>query len=188
MNTVFTLMDVYSFKQLGAANAPYALSPIPGPKTKNPKPWITKLFGVRVVPDLGILTTSIGASADQPIIQRSWGLLGGNSFYGPNFRWGEYSKARNYLTAVLMHYGLFAGMLFLAVPIFRKFARRFVYQPGDGPTKEEYKNDRFEYRGIATPDVQTANPPRAFCRAYFNGSLYACKSSRSRSRLLLTLE
>lgn len=168
-------MDVYSFKQLGAANAPYALSPIPGPKAKDTKSWITKLFGVRVVPDLGILTTSIAASADQPIIQRSWGLLGGNNFYGPNFRWAEYSKARNYLTAVLMHFGLLAGMMFLSVPIFRKFARRFVYQPGDGPTKEEYKNDRFEYRGIATPDIQTPNPARAYCRVYFDGSLYACK-------------
>ncbi|KAG0647549.1 trans-acting enoyl reductase [Hyphodiscus hymeniophilus] len=173
LNTVLTLLDVYSFKQLGAANAPYALSPIPGPKTKSPKSLVTKLFGVRVVPDLGILTTSIGASADQPIIQRSWGLLGGNSFYGPNFQFAEYSKARNYLIAVMMHFGLMAGALLLAIPIFRQLARRFVYQPGDGPTKEEYKNDRFEYRGIASPDVQTANPPRAYVRAYFDGSLYA---------------
>jgi hypothetical protein len=176
LNTVFTLLDVYSIKQLGAASAPYALSPIPGPKIKNTKSWITKLFGVRVVPDLGILTTSIGASADQPIVQRSWGLLGGNSFYGPNFRFGEYSKARNYLVAVMIHFGLAIGALCLAVPIFRKLARRFVYQPGDGPTKEESQKDRVEYRGIAKPDVETANPPRAFCRAYFSGSLYACKS------------
>lgn len=168
-------MDVYSFKQLGAANAPYALSPVPGPKIVSPKSWVSKLFGVRVVPDLGILTTSIGASADQSIIQRSWGLLGGNSFYGPNFQFSEYSKARNYFMAVVVHIGLVVGTLFLAVPFIRKVVRRFVYQPGDGPTKEESQKDRIEYRGIAKPDVQTANPPRAFCRAYFNGSLYACK-------------
>lgn len=179
MNTVLSLLDVYSFKQLGAANAPYALSPIPGPKIANSKPMITRLFGVCVVPDLGILTTSMGASADQAIVQRSWGLLGGNSFYGPNFRISEYSKARNYLMAVVVHFGLVMGTLFLAIPIFRKFARRFVYQPGDGPTKEESKKERIEYRGIATPDIQTANHPRAFCRAYFNGSLYGCEYLRS---------
>jgi hypothetical protein len=187
LNTIFTLLDVYSFKQLGAAGAPYALSPVPGPKTKNPKSWITKLFGVRVVPDLGILTTAFGGSVDKPIVQRSWGLLGGNDFYGPNFSFGEYSKARNHLTAVLMHFGLVAGAIFLTIPVFRKFARKFVYQPGDGPTKEEYKNDRFEYRGIAKPDVQIANPPKAFCRAYFNGSLYACKCSRSFGESMLIL-
>jgi hypothetical protein len=168
-------MDVYSLKQLGAANAPYALSPIPGPKTTSSTSWITKLFGVREDPDLGLLTTSIGASVDKPIIHRSWGQLGGTSFYGPNFSFEEYSKTRNYVTAVLVHYGLGAAMLFLAIPIFRRFAKRFVYQPGDGPTMESTKNDRFEYRGVAKPDVQAANPATAYCRAYFNGSLYACK-------------
>jgi hypothetical protein len=152
----------------------------------NSRSWITKLLGVRVVPDLGILTTSIGASTDQPIVQRSWGLLGGNSFYGPNFRFAEYSKARNYFLAVVIHFGLVLGALLLAVPFLRKFARRFVYQPGDGPTKEESQKDRVEYRGIAKPDVQTENPPRAFCRAHFNGSLYACKSSRSASQSMLS--
>ena len=177
LSTVFALMDVYSLKQLGAAHAPYALSPIAGPKTTISKSWVTKLFGVRVVPDLGILTTSLGGATDQPIIQRSWGVLGGDSFYGPNFHVAEYMKARNYLTAVVMHFAIVLGGLFLAVPIFRKFARRHVYQPGDGPTKEESTKDRFDYRGIAKPDVQTANPPRAFCRASFNGSLYACEFS-----------
>ena len=175
LNSLFTLLDVYSLKQIGAAKASYALSPMPRPKTKDAKSWITKLFGVRVIPELGILTTSISASIDVPIVQRSWGLLGGSGFYGPNFRIEEYSKARNYLTAVLVHFGLVAGTICLAIPFLRKFARRFVYQPGDGPTKEECRNDRFEYRGIAQADVQNAIPPRAFVRAYFDGSAYACR-------------
>jgi len=173
LNTVLSYLDVFSFKQLKEASTPYALSPIPGPKTSNPKSWVTKLFGIRVVPDLGIMTTSIGASANEPIVQRSWGLLGGNSFYGPNFSFGEYSKARNYLMGVAVHFALVLGTVCLAIPPLRKLARRFVYQPGDGPTKEAYAKDRADYRGIAKPDVQTPNPPRAFCRAHFNGGLYA---------------
>ena len=168
-------MDVYPLKEIGASSAPYALSPIPGPKTRNTKPLITKLFGIRVVPDLGILTTWLGGMADRAIVQRSWGQLGGDRFYGPNFHFSEYKKARNYLQAVVIHFGIMMGGLFLTIPLFRKLARKYVYQPGDGPTKEEYKNDRVEYRGIATPDVTAPNPPRAFCRAYYEGSCYQCE-------------
>jgi len=66
-------MDVYSLKELTVTSAPYALSPIPGPKTKSPTSWITKLLGVREVPDLGILTTHLGAAADRPLVHRTWG-------------------------------------------------------------------------------------------------------------------
>lgn len=171
--TVLSILDVYSLKELRAAFTPYALSPIPGPKTVDPTTWVTKLFGARTVPDLGILTTSLAGSSDAQIVQRSWGLLG----YGPKFRFAPYMKARNYLTAVLAHFALATGTLFLVIPLFRKIAKKYVYQPGDGPTKEQTKNDRFEYRGIGTPDVSMASPPRAYCRLQFEGSLYACKYS-----------
>jgi len=138
---------------------------------------ITKIFGVRVVPDLGILTTSMGRVSDIPIVQRSWGLLGGADFYGPNFWFSEFLKSRNYLTAVTTHFTLVFAGLMIAIPFVRKMTRSYVYKPGDGPTKEESKNDRVEYRGIATPDVKTPKPPRAFCTARYEGSLYDCESS-----------
>jgi hypothetical protein len=50
-----------------------------------------------------------------------------------------------------------------------------VTAPGDGPTKKQTRNDRFEYRAVATPDVKTPNPPRAYVRAYYEGGLYQCK-------------
>jgi hypothetical protein len=168
-------MDVFSLKQLKAAHAPFALSPIPGPKASNSKSWVTKLFGIKVVPDLGILTTSLGGVANVPIVQRSWGLLGGSRFYGPNFSYSEYMKSRNHLTAVIFHFALTTMSLLLAITFIRNLTKKFVYQPGDGPTKEQSKNDRLEYRGIGTPDVQTANPPRAFVKAYYEGSLYKRK-------------
>jgi hypothetical protein len=173
--SVFTIMDVYSLKEIAAANLPYAISPIPGPKTSSGTSLVTKLFGIRSVPDLGILSTSLGGIVDTPIVQRSWGILG----YGPNFHFAEYMKVRNYLIGIAVHWGLLIGSLLLAIPLVRTIARKYVYQPGEGPTKDQVKNDRLEYRGIARPDVQTPNPGRAFCRAFFDGSLYACKSSRS---------
>jgi hypothetical protein len=177
LNTIFTILDTFSLKQLEAAGAPYAISPIPGPKTSNPTSLITKLFGVRVVPDLGTLTTWLGGVSDVPIVQRSWGLLGGADFYGPNFHFGEFIKSRNYLAAVISHFTLILGSLLIAIPFVRNLARKFVFQPGDGPTKEQSKNYRMEYRGIGIPDVKTPNPPRAFVRAHYEGSLYECKCS-----------
>jgi hypothetical protein len=175
LNSVFSLMDVFSLKQLKAAHAPYAISPISGPKTSDPNSLVTKIFGFRVVPDLGILTTSIGRVSDTPIVQRSWGLLGGPNFYGPNFHFTEFMKSRGYLMAIMTHFALALGSLLIAFPFVRKLARKYVYQPGDGPTKEQSKNDRVEYRGIGTPDVKTPNPPRAFCKARYEGSVYNCK-------------
>ncbi|KUJ19561.1 uncharacterized protein LY89DRAFT_780481 [Mollisia scopiformis] len=172
LSTVFNIMDSFTMKQIGAAHAPYGISPIPGPKVKDNRSLITKFFGIRAVRDLGILTTSLGAVADVPIVQRSWGLLGGNKFYGPNFHVYEYMKARNHLSAVMIHFALAFGSIMLAIPFIRSIARKLVYQPGDGPTKEESEKYRLEYRGIGTPDTTTPNPPRAFCKAAYEGSAY----------------
>jgi hypothetical protein len=177
INTALSIFDIFSVKEFKAANAPYALSPIPGPKTRDPTSWITKIFGFRSVPDLGILTTSIGAIVDVPIVHRSWGLLGGANFYGPNFHFSEYMKARNYLGAIAFHFAVSLLSVLLAIPLVRKLARRFVYQPGEGATKEQTKKDRVEYRGVGKPDVKTPNPPRAYCRAHYEGGLYQCKST-----------
>ncbi|CZR66899.1 uncharacterized protein PAC_16800 [Phialocephala subalpina] len=172
LDTVFNIMESYSLKQIQAAGVPYAISPIPGPKAKDTTSLVTKILGIRVVPDLGILTSSLGGMADRPIVQRSWGLLGGDKFYGPNFHFYEYMKARNHLSAIFIHFSLVLGSLMLAIPFMRVIGRKLVYQPGDGPTKEESKNDRFEYRGIGTPDIAAPNSPRAFCKAAYEGSLY----------------
>ncbi|KAG4027194.1 hypothetical protein MFRU_032g00600 [Monilinia fructicola] len=172
LETVFTLLEVFSLKQIKAAMTPYALSPIPGPKVRPSKSLITKLTGIKVVPDLGILTTSLAGSTDLAIIHRSWGLSSGSRFYGPNFKVEEYMKSRNYLTAIAIHFGLILGGLFLAIPFFRHTARKYVYQPGEGATKEETKADRVEFRVIAKPDNDQANPRRIFCRQYYEGSIY----------------
>lgn len=158
-------MDVYTVQQLRSSFAPYSISPKPGPKSPG-KPLITRLFGIREVRDLGILTSSLGGMADAPIVQRSWGLLG----YGPNFQFSAYMKARNYLTGIALHFGLLLGSLLLSIGPIRQLMRRFVTQPGGGATKEQAKKDRLDYRGIGTPDSQTSS--RAFCRAYYSGGMY----------------
>lgn len=177
-------MDNFTFKQISAALAPYALSPVPGPKTPATVPWTTKILGVRSVRDLGILTTALQGTTDKAIVHRSWGQLN----YGPNFKFYEYQKARNHLTAVALHFTLLFAGLFIAIKPFRTLAKKYVYQPGDGPTKEESKNDRYEYRGIAIPDVQTPNPPRSYGTLSYEGSAYVCEYFSYHSKCRLTCD
>jgi hypothetical protein len=175
LSTVFAMLEAYSIKDLLAAGVPYALSPIPGPKIPDNTSWFTKIFGVRSVPGLGTLTSSMSGSIDTPIVHRSWGLLG----YGPNFRFGEYKKVRNPLHGIAVHFGLSLVPLLLLLPFSSTIAKLFMTPPGEGPSKEQAKKDRVEFRGFGTPDIPTPNPPRAFCHAVYEGSVYGRRFSES---------
>ena len=170
LDTVLGFMENFSLKEIKESLTPYAISPVPDPKLPNTVPWATKLLGIRSVKDLGVLTTLLSATSDTAIVHRSWGLLG----YGPKFQYHEYLKTRNYLTGILVHFGVILGSLILVVPFLRHMIKKFVYQPGDGPTDEESKNDGFEFRGIGTPDVPGEAPARAFCKFSCKGSVYKC--------------
>lgn len=88
--TIRELFEQYSLPQIARAAAPNATCPIALPKY-SPTGWLQTLLGIRSVPDLGTLTTSIQAASDVPIVYRSWGLLtqGGDS-YGPNFKFSPH--------------------------------------------------------------------------------------------------
>lgn len=172
MNTVFSLLDVFSIKEIAASHADYAISPIPGPKTRGYSSIWTKIFGIRVVPHLGIQTTSLGGAMDKPLVQRTWGLLGGDKCYGPNFSFTEYMKAKSYIAGAVVHFALAFGSLCLAFPFVRNIIRSRVFQPGDGESREDGKKNRLEYRGIASPDVKDPKAPSAFCKASYEGAIY----------------
>lgn len=108
-------MESFTLKQIGAATAPYAISPIPGPKTRDTTSLVTKIFGIRAAPDLGILTTSLGAKSDTPIVQRSWGLLGGNKFYGPNFHFHEVCDS--FKDCTVLKHSIFADSAYVNIEI-----------------------------------------------------------------------
>ncbi|KAI0400974.1 hypothetical protein F4802DRAFT_609735 [Xylaria palmicola] len=176
--TLISLFETYSLKEVAASHQPYALSPIPSSKSA-PKPSIhSRLTGIYHVPNLGLHTTSLAAGTDAAVVQRTWGLLQQEpalqkQTYGPNFTFREYMKTRNVVTAVMMHYSLLAGSLLLAFcPPFRKLLRRFVFQPGQGPSREDSAKDYVEFRGVATPDAQPASQKQALCRAWFHGGMY----------------
>ncbi|RFU23700.1 hypothetical protein B7463_g12639, partial [Scytalidium lignicola] len=170
--TALGILDAMSLKEVAEAFKPFSLCPIPGPKEQVSTPWTTKFLGVHIVSDLGTLTDSICSGPDVPIVYRTWGLLGGASNYGPRFKFSEYAKARNYLTALLFHFSFLFLKLFAVIPFVRKFARRYLYKPGEGPTLEQSKNDGLDFRAVGIPDVDQPTSSKAFGRATYSGSMY----------------
>jgi short subunit dehydrogenase-like uncharacterized protein len=168
--TILTLLETFNGSEIRSAHAPYALSPIPGPKVPSRKSWFATIFGPTSIPDLGTLTTSIAAMADTPIIQRSWGLL----HYGPKFHFSAYMRVRNYFTGICVHFGLILGMVLLSLKPFRWLLSKYVYAPGTGATKEQTSKERIEYRAIGKSESWTkeSGEKRAFVQARYEGSLY----------------
>ena len=134
--TMLSLFDAYSLSYFAKASEPWSMCPVTPPKQASQKSVFEKITGVRFVERLGTLTDSIQGPADIPIVHRSWGLYDEGRYYGENFHLSTYMTARNSLTGFAWHVGLTSAFLSLVLPPTRWLLRRFVYEPGDGPTKE----------------------------------------------------
>jgi hypothetical protein len=149
---------------------PYALSPIASPKNKPSESLLTKLLGYRHIPDLGILTDSPQSGSDIGIVYRSWALFSNGSWYGPNFTFNEWLRVPSALMGSIFHYIMAFGMVGLYFAPFRWLLKKFVYQPGQGPTKEEFANNIMRYKCIATSD--SAEKKRAVSSFEYTGGGY----------------
>ncbi|KAF3770152.1 hypothetical protein M406DRAFT_245633 [Cryphonectria parasitica EP155] len=178
--TVLDFFDMFSLKEIAAALAPFALSPVPNTQSQSQAPSLwSRLTGLRTVPELGLQTTFIGADTDRAIVHRTWGLFSQaasrkDEFYGPNFSFSEHMKVRNWLWGVLIHWGItMSALVFVTVPPIRKLVKRFVYKQGQGPEIEQAKKDEIEYRGVGIPDGDNGAGKLAYSRVLFHGSMYA---------------
>ena len=170
--TVLSIMDHYSLKQIGMSSGSWATSPVPRPKSQSSRSWVSKLLGVRSVPGLGTLTTSISAASDVAVVQRSWGLLDDGKLYGSKFQYHEYMKVRNSVVGVAIHFALAFAGLALIFPPGRWLAKKFLYAPGEGADKDTTRHEYLEYHAIATADQEGPNPRRAFAKLRWDGALY----------------
>ena len=178
--TVLSIADFYSKAELAEANrGNWIFSPIP-----HPKPTATttsslfslrriarSLFGVRTVPELGTLTSSIAGSTNRAIVQRTWGLLDEGRYYGPNFRYQEYTTVRNRFVGVVVHFALIFGVIALAIPPFKWILKKLVTSPGQGQSREVTRKDVFDFRAVATAD-RAGEPKRAVGRVSHVGGAY----------------
>lgn len=134
--TLLSIFDEYSWRDFAKKAHPFSLTAVPRSSSGKSRPILEKVTGVRTVSDLGTLTDSIQGPTDAPIVNRTWSLYDGGSFYGPNFSFSAYSHTRNIFTGFLYHLAFSLGLLALLMPPLRWLLKRWVYQPGEGATKE----------------------------------------------------
>ena len=170
--TALGILDCYSVGQVFQALKPWAFSPIRRKYIAPTVPLLTRYLGIRSVPDLGILTTSISGSTDRAIVHRSWGLIDEGTTYGPNFQFYEYMAVRNRLVGIAVHVLMTVAMAAIAFPPVRWLLRKVIYAPGQGPSKEETNTEHVEYRALATADLSDGTPQRAFAKLRWNGGIY----------------
>ncbi|KAI9678926.1 MAG: hypothetical protein M1829_001911 [Trizodia sp. TS-e1964] len=183
--TFFCLFEEFTLKQIAQASDPWALSPVQGIK----KLPLSSLLGVRSVPGLGYLSTSISALANRSIVHRTWGLMEGGNFYGKKFHFEEYMQVRSLLVGVATKVLIGVAMLAVAVlPPLRWFLKKLIPAAGTGAEKEyvhsaslstppintarKTKEERLEYHGIAIADLPSAKPQRGFVKVSYDGGLY----------------
>ncbi|KAJ5785379.1 uncharacterized protein N7503_010591 [Penicillium pulvis] len=174
LNTILSIFDWLPISELLKSIGPFSLTGS-GPLKHVPSDSIiTKLFGLRSVPDLGTLTTSPNGMADMAIVYRSSTLM--PEFYGNRFVFHQMLYVRNALLGVAMHIGFNLFLALLMFPPVRWLLRKFVFAPGAGPTPENSRNDRVEYHAVATADQDVPKPKRVFGKLAYEGNMYAMTS------------
>ena len=168
--TLLAIFDVYTLGQLTESFKPWVMSPVPHSESAKATPWIEKLSGTRSVPDLGTLATSYMATPNTAIVQRSWGLFDQGNFYGQNFQYNEFMRVRNMLIGVASHLVITLGGILLCLSPIRWLTRKLVFKPGQGPDKQDARQNHIEIRAVATSD--SPDSQRAFAKLSWNGSLY----------------
>ena len=159
------MFEMFTPAALAKAREQWILSPKPGPKHP-PVSILTKLFGFRSVPDLGLMTTSLLGATNAPLVERSGGLLD----YGSKFRYGEFISVRNRLFGAAVHLSLALAAIVLAMPPARWLLRKFSYAAGDGPSRDNDRTDHAEFHGIAK--AATEPERRVFGRLRWEGTMY----------------
>lgn len=171
--TALGIMDQYSLSEIRESMKPFALSPAPPPPSRpSSRSLLSRLLGPFSYPSLGILTTSITSGPNVAIVHRSSGLM--SQFYGKSFHYNEYMGVSSYAVGVLVHCALVFGSILVAVKPFRSLIRRFVTQPGQGPSAEATAKDSVEFRaiGVADDDNSSGKEKKAMARMRYEGGMY----------------
>lgn len=134
--TVINMFESYGASELAKKSKPWVLCPVSPPQQSASKPFLETITGVRTVNGLGTLTDSLQGPADIPIVHRSWGLYDAGRLYGQNFHVSAYMRARNALTGFGFHLVMASVFMALILPPVRWLLKQFIYQPGEGPSKE----------------------------------------------------
>ncbi|KAL2864464.1 uncharacterized protein BJX67DRAFT_220407 [Aspergillus lucknowensis] len=168
LSTILLCIENFSKADLLNSTQPFSLAASQPPKDIPPEPIMARILGVRTVRDLGTLTNSPTDFCDMTTVHRSSTLM--PEFYGPRFYFRQFMRVRNSFVGILFRFAfLFGTSLLLLAPV-RWLVRKIIYAPGSGPTEESGRNDRYEFRAIATPDQDTSK--RVLGKLNFEGPMY----------------
>jgi len=185
ISTALSLLETIPAREAVAAYRPFALSPVPNPHPASPasRSILSRLTGIFRHPFLGLQTTSIADRTDGALVERTWGLLASTpsrngQTYGPNFSFKQFMHAPSVLGGMAVHFGWMLFYVIMVTPFLRKWLASRATPPGEGSPPEVAKNDEVEYRGVATPDIDSSSGSnagqgkQAYCRAWFKGPNY----------------
>ncbi|KAJ5102211.1 hypothetical protein NUU61_004433 [Penicillium alfredii] len=170
LNTILSIFDWRPMSEMPDSFGPYSLTASAPPKDIPGETILQKLFGVRSIRDLGSVTTSPNGMADVALVHRSSSLM--PELYGQRFVFHQFLSVRNAFIGVAIHVGFLLGMSLLMIPPVRWLLRKFVYSPGNGPSREDSLNDRLEYHAVATADQSSTAPQRMFGKLSYEGGMY----------------
>ncbi|KIL60119.1 hypothetical protein M378DRAFT_84153 [Amanita muscaria Koide BX008] len=172
LNTMLTKLDDDPVK-VSQSRKPYSLSPaigIPIPSFKGlyklsipeEKPLVGGYFVMRgsntaiVQRTYGLFETqAIEEELNRPSLPSHVVTLARKQRYGPLFKYDEFVVKHSAVKAVIASYGFALMMLLLTyVRPIRQFARKFMTQPGDGPSEEEMQKGSLIGTNLTTSSTQ----------------------------------
>ncbi|KAL2851601.1 Saccharopine dehydrogenase-domain-containing protein [Aspergillus pseudoustus] len=168
LSTILLCIENFSKAHLLASTQPFSLAASTPTPTIPSEPIMARVLGVRAIRGLGTLTKSPTDFCDITTVHRSSTLM--REFYGPRFYFRQFLRVRNAFTGILFNFAFLLGTSFLLLAPVRWLVKKIIYAPGSGPTEESGRNDRCEYRAIATPDKYTDK--RVLGKMKFEGSMY----------------
>ena len=168
--TILTVLDSFPISEIMSSMKPYSLASR-RPATLPPSPsLLTRLFGVRKIPELGTLTSAVAGTSNTLIVQRTWALMDNGDFYGQNFSYQELMRVSSAIKGVVVHLAINIMPIFLLISPLMWLVKKLIPAPGQGPSLESTKKNFVEMRALGVSD---SSPERkALAKLRFEGSIY----------------
>ena len=168
--TILTVLDTFSISEIMSAMKPYSLaSKKPAAASPSP-PLLTRLFGVRKIPELGTLTTAVAGTANALIVQRTWSLMDDGDFYGQTFSYEELMRVSSTIKGVAAHLAINIMPIFLLISPLMWLLKKVIPAPGQGPSLESTRKNFVEMRALGVSDSSPGR--KALAKFRFEGSMY----------------
>ncbi|KAK2760403.1 hypothetical protein FQN54_002473 [Arachnomyces sp. PD_36] len=142
------------------------------PRRVQRKPWVTRLFGYRYAPELGSLTTSFTASGNESIVHRSSSQS--PEIYGPNFHFNEYTPAKGFVSAFIVHILTIFGVILISFSPIRSLLRGPLRPINSEPDIAEARRSEWvKYHAVGKADNEGSHGKfRVYASLARAGALY----------------